>query len=221
MAMNIEVYSDSGGKARWRLTSSNGQTIASAGESYANRSNAKRAAAAFKANAAKAEFEVYADSAGKHRWRAKARNGQIVATGGEAFGSQSSAKRAATNVQNNVRDAAVTGTDAPQRGGGKGRAGQSTRQKVPLRYTGAPDGAGDRRPVQHADWRALQDIRLQPRRPPSAGDCHGKEGVVGSSPTEGARERAGYRFLVHGVPGVTDDIEGAATLGGIELLRDR
>jgi uncharacterized protein len=66
MPMSFDVYDDSGGKARWRLQSSNGQTIASAGESFANRSNAKRAAAAFKANAAKTDFEVYADSGGKH-----------------------------------------------------------------------------------------------------------------------------------------------------------
>jgi uncharacterized protein YegP (UPF0339 family) len=121
--MSIEVYADSAGKARWRLKSSNGQTIAAAGESYANRSNARRAAAAFRANAAKHDFEVYADSAGKHRWRAKARNGQIVATGGEAFKSQSSAKRAATNVKKNVAAASVAGTDAPRRRGRKGPAG--------------------------------------------------------------------------------------------------
>jgi hypothetical protein len=60
-------------------------TIASAGESFANRSNARRAAAAFKADAAKTDFEVYADSGGKHRWRARSRNGQTVASSGESF----------------------------------------------------------------------------------------------------------------------------------------
>ena len=107
MPMTIEVYEDSSGKSRWRLKSSNGQTIASAGQSYATASNARRAANAFKLNAAKSTFEVYADSAGKHRWRATARNGQTVATGGEAFGTQSSAKRAATNVKKNVGTAGV------------------------------------------------------------------------------------------------------------------
>src|SRR4051812_5448093 len=102
MPMTIDVYKDSGGKSRWRLKSSNGQTIASAGQGYATAGNAKRAAEAFKTNVAQNTFEVYADSSGKHRWRATARNGQTVATGGEAFGSQSSARRAATNVQKNA-----------------------------------------------------------------------------------------------------------------------
>jgi uncharacterized protein YegP (UPF0339 family) len=107
MPMTIEVYEDSGGKSRWRLKSSNGQTIASAGQAYATVSNARRAAAAFKANAGKSTFEVYADTGGKHRWRATARNGQTVATGGEAFGSQAAARRAATNVQKNVGTAGL------------------------------------------------------------------------------------------------------------------
>src|SRR5262245_12928962 len=107
MPMSLEVYADRSGKSRWRLRSPNGQVVASAGAAFANRSNAKRAANAFKAHAAKNSFEVYADRKGKHRWRAVSRNGQVVATGGEAFETQSSAKRAATNVQKKVCDASV------------------------------------------------------------------------------------------------------------------
>ena len=107
MPMSFEVYDDGGGKARWRLKSSNGKLVASAGESFATRSNAKRAAAAFKANVAKNEFEVYADSGGRHRWRARSRNGQTVASSGESFDSASSARRAATNVQKNAGSATL------------------------------------------------------------------------------------------------------------------
>ncbi len=105
--MKLEIYADSGGKSRWRLKSSNGQTIASAGQAFASKPGAKRSAEAFKANAVKSTFEVYADKSGKHRWRAKSSNGQTVASGGEAFDSQASARRAATNVQKNVGKAAV------------------------------------------------------------------------------------------------------------------
>jgi|tagenome__1003787_1003787.scaffolds.fasta_scaffold20668508_2 uncharacterized protein YegP (UPF0339 family) len=41
---NFEVYADRGGTFRWRATARNGHTVASSGESFANRSNAKRAA---------------------------------------------------------------------------------------------------------------------------------------------------------------------------------
>ena len=85
MPMTIEVYEDSGGKSRWRLKSSNGQTIASAGQAYATASNARRAAAAFKANAVKSTFEVYADTGGKHRWRATARGRNQSSYGTKSF----------------------------------------------------------------------------------------------------------------------------------------
>ena len=44
MAAKFVVYADSSGKFRWRLESSNGQTIASSGEAFASKSNAREAA---------------------------------------------------------------------------------------------------------------------------------------------------------------------------------
>ena len=100
--MRFELYKGSGGHWRWRLIASNGQNVASSGESFNNESHAKRAAEAFKAGACKHAFEVYADSGSNYRWRAKASNGQTVASSGESFSSQSNAKRAADNVQSKV-----------------------------------------------------------------------------------------------------------------------
>ena len=39
----FEVYADRGGKYRWRAKSSNGQTVASSGESFASKASAQRA----------------------------------------------------------------------------------------------------------------------------------------------------------------------------------
>ena len=47
----FQIYSDTAGKYRWRLKSSNGQTVASSGESFDSKSNATRAAENVKANA--------------------------------------------------------------------------------------------------------------------------------------------------------------------------
>lgn len=47
----FEIYADTVGSYRWRLKSSNGQTVASSGESFDSRSNAKRAAENVKTNA--------------------------------------------------------------------------------------------------------------------------------------------------------------------------
>ncbi len=53
--MKFHVYRDSGGSYRWRLVASNGQTVASSGESFESKSNARRAAENVKANAGTAE----------------------------------------------------------------------------------------------------------------------------------------------------------------------
>lgn len=98
----LSVYSDTTGKSRWRLKASNGQTVASSGESFASHSNAVRAAQAFKSSARTANFEVYKDSGGNYRWRVKATNGQTTASSGESFSSHASATRAAENVRDNA-----------------------------------------------------------------------------------------------------------------------
>jgi uncharacterized protein len=53
------------------------------------------------------KFEIYADTAGNYRWRLKAGNGQIVASSGESFDSQSNAVRAAENVKGNAGGASI------------------------------------------------------------------------------------------------------------------
>ena len=41
--LRAEIYPDRGGRYRWRLRASNGQVVAVSGESFASKSNAKRA----------------------------------------------------------------------------------------------------------------------------------------------------------------------------------
>ncbi|MDQ3093016.1 MAG: DUF1508 domain-containing protein [Actinomycetota bacterium] len=53
------------------------------------------------------KFVIYKDSRGKYRWRLVAGNGQTVASSGEAFESQSNARRAAENVKDNAGSATV------------------------------------------------------------------------------------------------------------------
>jgi uncharacterized protein YegP (UPF0339 family) len=53
----FEIYADAGGKFRWRLKDGNSQTVASSGESFDSKSNAKRAAENVKATAPNADIE--------------------------------------------------------------------------------------------------------------------------------------------------------------------
>lgn len=102
--MRFEVYADSGGHHRWRLTAGNGQKVAASGEAFASRSNADRAARGFKAGAASATYSVW-DTAGKWYWHAAAANGETIATGGQPFVSRYDAQRAADNVRDHAGDA--------------------------------------------------------------------------------------------------------------------
>lgn len=53
----FEIYADTSGKYRWRLRDGNSEKVASSGESFDSRSNAKRAAENVKATAPNAEIE--------------------------------------------------------------------------------------------------------------------------------------------------------------------
>ena len=55
MAAKFVVYADAGGKYRWKLVSSNGQTTATSGESFASKSNARTAAQSVKTAAVSAD----------------------------------------------------------------------------------------------------------------------------------------------------------------------
>lgn len=53
--MKFEVYADSGGNYCWRLRATNGQIVASPGESFASKANARAAAENVKARAGDAD----------------------------------------------------------------------------------------------------------------------------------------------------------------------
>lgn len=55
-----------------------------------------------------AKFEVYADAAGKYRWRLVAANGEKVASSGESFYDRADAKRAAETVKATAPNATVS-----------------------------------------------------------------------------------------------------------------
>ena len=56
MAAKFELYKDAKGEYRWRLVASNGQTIATGGEGYKEKSSAKDGIESVKKNASTAEI---------------------------------------------------------------------------------------------------------------------------------------------------------------------
>ncbi|GAA4163861.1 hypothetical protein GCM10022286_24930 [Gryllotalpicola daejeonensis] len=104
MAWRFVVSANTPGNYSWHLYSANNQQVAWAGESFASKYNADRAANAFKAGASSARYEIYTDAGGKYRWRAW-RSSDKVAASGESFASEDSARRAAENVRMNAGSA--------------------------------------------------------------------------------------------------------------------
>jgi uncharacterized protein YegP (UPF0339 family) len=56
MAAKFEIYKDAKGEFRWKLVASNGQTIATGGEGYKEKSSAKAGIESVKKNAPAAEI---------------------------------------------------------------------------------------------------------------------------------------------------------------------
>jgi uncharacterized protein YegP (UPF0339 family) len=102
--MRFEVANDRGGRPTWWLYANNHELVAWAGESFASPYNAHRAAAAFKAAAKVARYEVYLDNSGRYRWRAW-RSSDKVAASGQAFSNKRAAEVAAANVRDNAGSA--------------------------------------------------------------------------------------------------------------------
>ena len=97
----FELYRDQAGEYRWRLLHENGNILADSGQGYASRQKARQGLDSVRSNVdgSKAEFEVYEDSAGEHRWRLRHRNGNIIADSGEGYSVKSEADSAVERVR--------------------------------------------------------------------------------------------------------------------------
>ena len=53
------------------------------------------------------KFEVYKDKSGEYRWRLRATNGQVIATGGQGFSSKASALSSIESIKRTAHEAAT------------------------------------------------------------------------------------------------------------------
>lgn len=97
--LRFEVYADAPSSYRWRLTRSDGRTVASSAEAFGLRTKALLAATRFKTSAGLWTYVVYPDADGRYRWRARSSVAQTVAVSAETFGFREAAQRAAAEVQ--------------------------------------------------------------------------------------------------------------------------
>jgi uncharacterized protein YegP (UPF0339 family) len=107
--LKFETYADAKGEARWRLKSGNGQVIATSGQGYKDKRDARKAIDRIKTDAKTLKFETYADAKGETRWRLKASNGQIIATSGQGYKDKRDCENAIDVIKEGVEKARVEG----------------------------------------------------------------------------------------------------------------
>ena len=98
----FELYRDNAGQYRWRLIHENGNNLGDGGEGYASRQKAIQGIESVRANAPEggdAEFEIFEDNRGKHRWRLVHANGNLIADSGQGYASKSGAEDAVSRVR--------------------------------------------------------------------------------------------------------------------------
>ena len=105
MPGKFEIYKDKGGKFRFRLKATNGQTIL-ASQGYKTKVSAKNGIGSVQRNAAEdARFERK-DSKGKFMFNMKATNGQVVGTS-ERYDTEKSRDNGIRSVAKNAPNAKI------------------------------------------------------------------------------------------------------------------
>ena len=107
--LRFELYADKAGEFRWRLKAGNGEILATAGQGYKAKADAKKGVEhVMKAGADdKMKFEVYEDGKKEFRWRLKAGNGQTIAAASEGYKAKADAEKAVESIKEKASKAEV------------------------------------------------------------------------------------------------------------------
>ena len=92
--LKFEVYQDAAQEFRWRLKAGNGEVLATSGQGYRAKTDCQKGMERIEKEADKLVFEVYQDHANEFRWRAKATNGQVVATSSQGYKAKADCEKA-------------------------------------------------------------------------------------------------------------------------------
>src|SRR5690606_10467858 len=102
------VFQDSKNEWRWRFIASNGKIIATAGEGYNAKADAMKAVKSIQGQAGDLKAEFYEDKKKEHRWRVKAKNGQIIAVASEGYKAKADAEKGFELMKKGAKSAKVT-----------------------------------------------------------------------------------------------------------------
>jgi uncharacterized protein len=104
----FEVFQDAKKEWRWRFKAANNAIIAAPGEGYKAKDDATKAVTSLQNNVGKMDVEYFEDTKKEHRWRLKAKNGQIMAVSSEGYKSKADAERGFGIFKKGAKSAKVT-----------------------------------------------------------------------------------------------------------------
>jgi len=105
--LKFEVYQDASKEFRWRLKAGNGEVLATPGQGYKAKTDCLKGVERIKTEADKLAFEAYEDKSNEFRWRAKATNGQVVATSSQGYKAKADCEKAMDLIRKGAAKADV------------------------------------------------------------------------------------------------------------------
>ena len=107
--MKFELYQGKDDQFRWRLKAANGAVLATAGQGYKAKADAKNGIELVQQSGSddKLKYELYEDDKKEHRWRLKAANGQTVASASEGYKAKADAEKAVDSIKTNAAKAEI------------------------------------------------------------------------------------------------------------------
>jgi uncharacterized protein YegP (UPF0339 family) len=105
----FELYKDKAGEFRWRYKGADGGVLATGGQSYKAKADAKAGIERLQRAGTdeKLKFETYEDGKKETRWRMIASNGQVVATSGSGYKTKADAEKAIAGIKKDAAKAEV------------------------------------------------------------------------------------------------------------------
>jgi uncharacterized protein YegP (UPF0339 family) len=103
----FEVYQDAKKEWRWRYKAANGAIIAAPGEGYKAKADATKAIESLQSNAGTMKVEYFEDGKKEHRWRLKAKNGEIMAVSSEGYKNKSGAENGFELLKKGAKSAKI------------------------------------------------------------------------------------------------------------------
>jgi uncharacterized protein YegP (UPF0339 family) len=106
--LKFELYKDKADEFRFRVKAGNGEVLATSGEGYKKKASAKNAIESLQKDSDKLTYELYEDKKNEHRFRIKAKNGNVLASSSEGYSKKADAEKAMNAIKDGAKDAEIS-----------------------------------------------------------------------------------------------------------------